>query len=164
VFTGLSLNLYSQIGIVLLIGLMAKNGILIVEFANQLRNEGRTIRQAVVKPALRLRPSDDGDRHRARAVPLVLASGAGAESRIAIGTVIVGGRCRHGADAVLHAGALSPARRVDVAGNETEKALEAELAAHGRTEPGPVEPLTRQRARRVTRLTGPAEFGKTGIP
>jgi multidrug efflux pump len=130
-FTGLSLNLYSQIGIVLLIGLMAKNGILIVEFANQLRNEGRSIRAAVVEASvLRLRPilmtviaTVLG------AVPLVLASGAGAESRIAIGTVIVGGL---GVATVLTlfftpvlylllAGLTSP-------GNETEKALEAELA------------------------------------
>ncbi len=131
-FTGLSLNLYSQIGIVLLIGLMAKNGILIVEFANQLRNEGRSIRAAVVEASvLRLRPilmtviaTVLG------AVPLVLASGAGAESRIAIGTVIVGGL---GVATVLTlfftpvlylllAGLTAP-------GNETEKALEAELAA-----------------------------------
>ncbi len=91
--TGLSLNVYSQIGVVLLIGLMAKNGILIVEFANQLRDEGHTVREAVVEAAvLRLRPivmtvvsTVLG------AVPLVIASGAGAESRIAIGTVIIGG-------------------------------------------------------------------------
>ncbi|MCB1508112.1 MAG: efflux RND transporter permease subunit [Hyphomicrobiaceae bacterium] len=92
-FAGLSLNLYSQIGILLLIGLMAKNGILIVEFANQLRDEGKSVRDAVIEAAvLRLRPivmttvsTIFG------AVPLVIASGAGAESRIAIGTVIVGG-------------------------------------------------------------------------
>lgn len=90
---GLSLNVYSQIGIILLIGLMAKNGILIVEFANQLRDEGYSVRQAVVEAALiRLRPivmtviaTILG------AMPLVLASGAGAESRVAIGTVIIGG-------------------------------------------------------------------------
>jgi len=90
---GLSLNIYSQIGMILLIGLMAKNGILIVEFANQLRDEGMSVRDAVVNSTvLRLRPivmtvisTVLG------AVPLVLASGAGAESRIAIGTVIVGG-------------------------------------------------------------------------
>ncbi len=90
---GLSLNVYSQIGIVLLIGLMAKNGILIVEFANQLRDEGQSVRDAVVNASvLRLRPivmtvisTVLG------ALPLVLASGAGAESRIAIGSVIIGG-------------------------------------------------------------------------
>ena len=90
---GLSLNVYSQIGIILLIGLMAKNGILIVEFANQLRSTGKTVREAVLEASiLRLRPivmtvisTILG------ATPLVLASGAGAESRIAIGWVIVGG-------------------------------------------------------------------------
>ena len=56
-FTGVSLNLYSQIGIILLVGLMAKNGILIVEFANQLRDQDRTVRDAVIEAAtLRLRP------------------------------------------------------------------------------------------------------------
>jgi multidrug efflux pump len=92
-FTGGGLNVYSQIGIVLLIGLMAKNGILIVEFANQLRDQGMSVRDAVLEAAaLRLRPivmtvvsTVLG------AVPLVIASGAGAESRIAIGTVIIGG-------------------------------------------------------------------------
>ena len=92
-FTGGGLNVYSQIGIVLLIGLMAKNGILIVEFANQLRDQGMSVREAVLEAAaLRLRPivmtvvsTVLG------AVPLVIATGAGAESRIAIGTVIIGG-------------------------------------------------------------------------
>jgi multidrug efflux pump len=91
--TGNSLNIYSQVGVILLIGLMAKNGILIVEFANQLRDGGRTIREAVLEAsALRLRPivmtvvsTILG------AVPLVLASGAGAESRSAIGIVVIGG-------------------------------------------------------------------------
>ncbi|MCP5155543.1 MAG: efflux RND transporter permease subunit [Ectothiorhodospiraceae bacterium] len=90
---GLSLNVYSQIGIILLIGLMAKNGILIVEFANQLRDAGLSVREAVIEATvLRVRPivmtvisTILG------AVPLVIASGAGAESRIAIGWVIVGG-------------------------------------------------------------------------
>jgi multidrug efflux pump len=90
---GLSINVYSQIGIILLVGLMAKNGILIVEFANQLRDEGKSVREAVVEASiLRLRPiimttiaTILG------AVPLVLAHGAGAESRVAIGVVIVGG-------------------------------------------------------------------------
>ncbi|MFC3613165.1 efflux RND transporter permease subunit [Lutimaribacter marinistellae] len=90
---GLSLNVYSQIGIILLIGLVAKNGILIVEFANQLRDEGKEVREAVRTAAvLRLRPimmtvfsTVLG------AMPLVLATGAGAESRQAIGTVIIAG-------------------------------------------------------------------------
>jgi multidrug efflux pump len=90
---GLSLNVYSQIGIILLIGLVAKNGILIVEFANQLRDEGKPIREAVITAStLRLHPilmtvlsTVLG------ALPLVLATGAGAESRNAIGTVIIAG-------------------------------------------------------------------------
>ncbi|MCC5809146.1 MAG: efflux RND transporter permease subunit [Ectothiorhodospiraceae bacterium] len=92
-FSGVSLNIYSQIGMILLIGLMAKNGILIVEFANQLRDQGRTVREAIVEgTVLRFRPilmtaisTGFG------ALPLVLATGAGAESRGAIGIVIIGG-------------------------------------------------------------------------
>ncbi|ABC22894.1 efflux RND transporter permease subunit [Rhodospirillum rubrum] len=91
--TGNSINVYSQIGIVLLIGLTAKNGILIVEFANQLRDEGRSVREAILEAAsLRLRPilmtvicTILG------AVPLAWSSGAGAESREAIGIVVIGG-------------------------------------------------------------------------
>ncbi|MCC5778898.1 efflux RND transporter permease subunit [Nitratireductor sp. B36] len=91
--TGTSLNVYSQIGLVLLVGIMAKNGILIVEFANQLRDRGMGVRQAVEEASLiRLRPvamtmicTIVGG------VPLVLASGAGAEARVALGWVIVGG-------------------------------------------------------------------------
>lgn len=90
---GLTLNIYSQIGMILLIGLMAKNGILIVEFANQMRDRGMTVREAILEGAtLRFRPvlmtaisTIFG------ALPLVLAFGAGAESRMAIGTVIIGG-------------------------------------------------------------------------
>ncbi|MGE0725394.1 MAG: efflux RND transporter permease subunit, partial [Alphaproteobacteria bacterium] len=91
--TGQSLNIYSQIGMVLLIGLMAKNGILIVEFANQLRDEGASVRDAVLRASVtRLRPilmtsisTIFG------AVPLALATGAGAESRSALGWVVIGG-------------------------------------------------------------------------
>ena len=91
--TGNSLNVYSQIGIILLIGLMAKNGILIVEFANQLRDEGRSIRAAVLEASvLRLRPIVmTVVATMLGAVPLVIATGAGAESRAAIGIVIIGG-------------------------------------------------------------------------
>ncbi len=93
VLTGTSLNIYSQIGLVLLIGVMAKNGILVVEFANQLRDHGKGVRQAIEEACLiRLRPvmmtiicTIFGG------VPLVLASGAGAEARVALGWVIVGG-------------------------------------------------------------------------
>jgi len=90
---GLSLNVYSQIAIILLIGLIAKNGILIVEFANQLRDAGRSVRDAVIEAAvLRLRPiTMTAISTVLGALPLVLASGAGAESRIAVGTVIIAG-------------------------------------------------------------------------
>ncbi|WP_299552041.1 efflux RND transporter permease subunit [uncultured Tateyamaria sp.] len=92
-FTGISLNVYSQIGLVLLVGIMAKNGILIVEFANQLRNEGASVIEAAEQAALqRLRPvvmtmvsTVLGG------VPLVVSSGAGAEARVSLGWVIVGG-------------------------------------------------------------------------
>ncbi|MBX5164914.1 MULTISPECIES: efflux RND transporter permease subunit [unclassified Rhizobium] len=93
VITGSSLNIYSQIGLVLLVGVMAKNGILIVEFANQLRDRGEDVRSSIEKAcALRLRPvmmtmiaTILGG------VPLVFAHGAGAEARVALGWVIVGG-------------------------------------------------------------------------
>jgi multidrug efflux pump len=90
---GLSLNVYSQIGIILLIGLIAKNGILIVEFANQLRDEGHPVREAVIEASvLRLRPIVmTAISTVLGALPLVLATGAGAESRIAVGTVIIAG-------------------------------------------------------------------------
>lgn len=93
ILTGTSMNAYSQIGLVLLVGVMAKNGILIVEFANQLRDRGMALRQAIEEAAtIRLRPvmmtmicAVLGG------VPLVMASGAGAEARIALGWIIVGG-------------------------------------------------------------------------
>jgi multidrug efflux pump len=90
---GISLNIYSQIGLIILIALAAKNGILIVEFANQLRDEGRSVRDAIVEAAeLRLRPIlMTSFATVAGALPLALASGAGAETRIAIGVVIVFG-------------------------------------------------------------------------
>ncbi|MBC8129583.1 MAG: efflux RND transporter permease subunit, partial [Rhizobiaceae bacterium] len=92
-FAGMSINIYSQVGLILLIGLMAKNGILIVEFANQLRDEGHSIREAILEGSVvRLRPilmttvaTVLG------AVTLMLTGGAGSESREAIGVVIVGG-------------------------------------------------------------------------
>jgi multidrug efflux pump len=91
--TGGTLNIYSQIGLVSLIGLISKHGILIVEFANRLQDEGRPLREAVIEAAaLRLRPilMTTGAMV-AGAIPLAIAAGAGAESRHAIGWVIVGG-------------------------------------------------------------------------
>jgi len=91
--TGMSMNLYTQVGLIMLIGLICKNAILIVEFANQLRDEGMALPEAVVEASrLRLRPilmtsiaTVFG------ALPLALAHGAGSEARSAIGWVIVGG-------------------------------------------------------------------------
>jgi multidrug efflux pump len=93
VVTNTSLNIYSQIGMILLIGLMAKNGILIVEFANQLREQGRSVRDAVLESAtIRLRPILMTSISTAcGALPLALATGAGAESRSSVGVVIIGG-------------------------------------------------------------------------
>jgi multidrug efflux pump len=91
--SGGTLNVYSQIGLVTLVGLITKHGILIVEFANQLQEKGRSVRDAVVESAvLRLRPILMTTGAMALgAIPLALAHGAGAESRQPIGWVIVGG-------------------------------------------------------------------------
>jgi multidrug efflux pump len=91
--SGGTLNIYSQVGLVTLIGLITKHGILIVEFANQMREEGRSVREAVTEASvLRLRPilMTTGATVFG-AVPLAIAAGAGAESRQDIGWVIVGG-------------------------------------------------------------------------
>jgi multidrug efflux pump len=91
--SGGTLNVYSQIGLVTLVGLITKHGILIVEFANQLQEQGRAIKQAVIDASeLRLRPilMTTGAMVLG-AIPLALARGAGAESRQQIGWVIVGG-------------------------------------------------------------------------
>ncbi|MFP5404157.1 MAG: efflux RND transporter permease subunit [Gammaproteobacteria bacterium] len=91
--SGGTLNVYSQIGLVMLVGLITKHGILIVEFANQLRARGRAKVEAVIEAAgLRLRPILMTTAAMVLgAVPLALATGAGAESRSPIGWVIVGG-------------------------------------------------------------------------
>ncbi len=91
--TGQTLNIYTQIGLIMLIGLAAKNGILIVEFANQLRDQGKPFGEALKEASLaRLRPIlMTGLTTAAGAVPLILTSGAGAETRQAIGIVILFG-------------------------------------------------------------------------
>ncbi|MBA4261690.1 MAG: multidrug transporter AcrB [Comamonadaceae bacterium] len=92
-FSGGTLNVFSQIGLITLVGLITKHGILIVEFANQLREDGKSKLDAVKEAAaLRLRPilMTTGAMVLG-AIPLALASGAGAESRQQIGWVIVGG-------------------------------------------------------------------------
>jgi multidrug efflux pump subunit AcrB len=91
--TEISLNIYSQIGLVMLIGLLAKNSVLLVEFANQLRDRGETVRDAIEHAAtIRLRPimmtlisTILGG------LPLILSTGAGAEARNSIGWVVFGG-------------------------------------------------------------------------
>ncbi|UZF91682.1 efflux RND transporter permease subunit [Bosea sp. NBC_00550] len=92
-FTGGTMNVYSQIGLITLVGLITKHGILILEFTNQLREEGKEMIDALVEAAeLRLRPilMTTGAMVLG-AVPLAIAHGAGAESRSQIGWVIVGG-------------------------------------------------------------------------
>jgi multidrug efflux pump len=91
--TGGTLNVYSQIGLITLVGLITKHGILILEFCNQLQEQGRALREAIVEASvMRLRPilMTTGAMVLG-AVPLALARGAGAESRSQIGWVIVGG-------------------------------------------------------------------------
>ncbi|MGE3172377.1 MAG: efflux RND transporter permease subunit [Planctomycetota bacterium] len=90
---GATINIYSQVAMVILIGLATKNGILIVEFANQLRDEGKEWREAILDASvLRLRPIlMTGLSTSLGALPLVVASGAGAEGRNAIGLVVLYG-------------------------------------------------------------------------
>lgn len=91
--TGSSLNLYSQIGLIMLVGLAAKNGILIVEFVNQLRDRGVEFTEALLEASsARLRPILMTSLTAvAGAIPLVISSGAGAETRFVIGTVVIAG-------------------------------------------------------------------------
>ncbi|MDJ0816430.1 MAG: efflux RND transporter permease subunit, partial [Desulfobacterales bacterium] len=131
---GSSLNVYSQVGILVLIGLAAKNGILIVEFANQLRNQGKSISEAILESArTRLRPVLMTSVSTAiGAIPLVLATGAGAESRFTIGIVIISGVMLATVLTLfvvpltysLLAGFTSPSNRID----QKIEALESNLA------------------------------------
>ena len=91
--TGNSLNIYSQIGLIMLVGLAAKNGILIVEFVNQLRDEGHPFDDALLEAsAIRLRPIlMTGITTAAGSIPLILSFGAGAETRLVIGVVVASG-------------------------------------------------------------------------
>ena len=130
--TDMSINVYSQIGLVMLIGLLAKNAILLVEFADQLRDQGKSVAQAVEQAALvRLRPicmtlfsTILGG------LPLILSSGAGAEARNAIGWVVFGGL----GFATIYTLYLTPVLYLALArfskprADETRK-LESELAA-----------------------------------
>ncbi|MCC0006512.1 MAG: efflux RND transporter permease subunit [Hyphomicrobiaceae bacterium] len=91
--TGGTLNIYSQVGLIALVGLAAKNGILIVEFANQLRDEGMDFDEALIEASrVRFRPIlMTGITTVAGAVPLILSFGAGAETRVVIGIVVFAG-------------------------------------------------------------------------
>jgi multidrug efflux pump len=88
-----TINIFSQIGIIMLLGLVTKNGILIVEFANQLKEKGRSVRQAAQESAAaRFRPILMTNIATALgALPIALALGAGAKSRMGMGIVIIGG-------------------------------------------------------------------------
>jgi HAE1 family hydrophobic/amphiphilic exporter-1 len=137
-----SVNYYSQIGLVLLVGIMAKNGILIVEFANQLRDRGESVEDAIRNAArIRFRPvmmtmisTVLGG------VPLVISSGAGAEAREALGWIVVGGL----GFATLFTLYLTPvifsllAPISQVRAQEAQE-LDAELAAATRAEAGRIE-------------------------
>ncbi len=92
-FTDGTLNVYTQIGLIMLIGLAAKNGILIVEFINQLRDEGVEFKQAIIKASqIRLRPIImTGITTIAGSIPLITSFGAGAEIRTTIGILILCG-------------------------------------------------------------------------
>lgn len=91
--TGGALNIYTNIGLIILVGIASKNGILIVEFANQLRDQGKEFREALVDACdMRLRPVlMTAISTMMGSVPLILATGAGAESRVLLGTVIFTG-------------------------------------------------------------------------
>ncbi|MEL6747800.1 MAG: efflux RND transporter permease subunit [Pseudomonadota bacterium] len=111
--TGTTINIYSQIGVLMLIGIMAKNAILLVEFADQLRDRGHSVVDAAREAALvRLRPIMMTMLSTVLAgLPLVLATGAGAEARAAIGWVVFGGLGLAGAFTLL----LTPAFYVLIA-------------------------------------------------
>ena len=145
--TGGSLNVYSQIGLVLLVGIMAKNGILIVEFADQLRERGASVREAIEEAAtVRLRPvmmtmiaTVLGG------LPLVLAQGAGAEAREVLGWIIVGGLGL----ATLATLYITPVAYLLLAGFAKSRAAETELlrselrGAAERQQPSDLEPSPR---------------------
>ena len=123
--SGTSVNVYSQIGLIMLIGLMAKNGILLVEFADQLRDQGQSVAEAVSEAAaVRLRPIMMTLMSTMLAgLPLVLSSGPGAEARTAIGWAIFGGLGL----ATLFTLYLTPVLYLKLAGFSRARADEARL-------------------------------------
>ncbi|KHA60011.1 multidrug transporter AcrB [Vibrio variabilis] len=123
---GQGLNIYSQIGMIMLIGMVTKNGILIVEFANQLRDRGIEFEKAILDAsARRLRPiMMTAFTTLAGAIPLIVSTGAGYESRVAVGTVIFFGM----AFATLVTLFVIPAMyRLISAGTQAPGHVEAEL-------------------------------------
>ncbi|MFV0490323.1 MAG: efflux RND transporter permease subunit [Pseudorhodobacter sp.] len=126
--TGGSLNVYSQIGLVLLVGIMAKNGILIVEFANQLRDRGHSVRDAILEAStIRLRPVMMTMASTVLGgLPLILSFGAGAEARSALGWIIVGG-LGLATIATLY---ITPTAYLLLAGFSAPKAAEEARLAH----------------------------------
>ena len=92
-YSGVTMNIFSQIGIIMLIGLVAKNGILIVEFANQYQSSGMSLKEAIYEASIhRLRPILMTSISTVLGlIPLIYASGEGAQGRIAMGTAVVGG-------------------------------------------------------------------------
>jgi multidrug efflux pump subunit AcrB len=133
--TGTTINIFSQIGVLMLIGIMAKNGILLVEFADQLRDRGASARAAAGEAAqVRLRAIAMTLASTVlAALPLILSGGPGAEARAAIGWVIFGGLGLAGVFTLF----LTPAVYVLIAGLAPPRAaagqaLQAELEAAGR--------------------------------
>ncbi|MEM7445082.1 MAG: efflux RND transporter permease subunit [Pseudomonadota bacterium] len=134
--SGGSINIYSQIGLVMIVGLMAKNGILIVEFAGQLRDQGRTVRDAIERACwIRLRPVMMTMVSTVFAgLPLVLADGPGAEARSALGWIVVGGL----GFATLFTLFVTPVAYLLLAGlskprSDEARRLQAEFEAAGRS-------------------------------
>jgi multidrug efflux pump len=135
-YGGGTMNIYSQVGLVTLVGLITKNGILIVEFSNQLQEQGRSRLEAVIEAsALRLRPilMTTGAMVLG-AVPLATAMGAGAESRNQIGLVIVGGLLL----GTLLTLFVVPTAYTLLARERNTEAKPAEAAASGHAAPHPV--------------------------
>lgn len=114
-FTDQTLNIYSQVALVMLVGLAAKNGVLIVEFINQKRDEGFELRDAILDGATeRLRPIlMTAVTTAIGATPLIFATGAGSESRYVIGVVIIGGTLIGSALTLL----VTPTLYASIAGN-----------------------------------------------
>jgi multidrug efflux pump len=142
---GSSINVFSQIGAILLIGLSAKNGVLIVEFANQLRDRGMEIHEAVLEAAtVRFRPIlMTSAATTFGALPLLLGSGAGSESRQPIGIVIVFGVAISAALTLFIVPALYAlfARRTSSPQHVSRMIEQMQTSTAGKLEAAPDEPV-----------------------